>query len=475
MKKTVLALALILLATASFLPSSGAAPNDPLLNRQWNWTKVGADRAYDAGLLGEGVTVAVLDTGIDTNHPDLRQMVIAPCTSPPQHNCSKNFTNEGAFNDIGDNDGHGTMVSGIIAAIANNGVGIAGVAPRVKIMMLKVLTQEGGSSFNVDQAILFALDSGVRVISMSLGGQSSPFSRLLDRLALDSAQRRDAIVIAAAGNDGSNVLVYPAAYSQTYDNVFAVAALDKNNQKASFSNYGPHITFIAPGVEIISTYPTELTPPERQPYGFGSGTSFAAPHVAAAAALLLSKSPGLTSADVKRILCSQSINLGLSREFQGCGLIYVGNLAQSQIVTSTTTSSTTTSTTMSTTSGPPTITNPFPGQALALVDVSPSDLQGNPKSSFAVGSQSQFKVTVNNASPNHVTATLTVNVYDSTRHTLGVVYVQRAFSPGTTIVILSLSIPGASSRGLAAAYINLLDRLNGAPLTFEKSTVIQIG
>ncbi len=457
---------LLVLTAAPFAPVLGATPNDPLLNRQWGWSKVGADRTYSAGLLGESVTVAVLDTGIGLNHLDLQGNVLPPCTSSTQLRCSKNFTSVD-FSDVGDADGHGTMVSGVIAGIANNGAGIAGIAPRTKIMMLKVLTAHGGTSIDVDRAIAFALDSGVRVISMSLGGQSSRAAQLVDRTtALDPAQSRDAILIAAAGNDGTNENVYPAAYSLTYPNVFAVSALDQNNQKASFSNFGPDITFIAPGVNIVSTFSNGTF----DGYAQGSGTSFSTPYVSAAVALLLSKSPNLSSTNIKQTLCSQAINLGLSRDFQGCGLIYVGNLVQLQTTSTTTSSTSTSSTTSSTTS-----TIPVPGQALVLVDVGPTDLQGNPRSSVVPGSQSQFKVTVSNLSPSPVTATLTVNVYDFSKHTLGVVFVQRSFSPGTSILIMSLSIPSTSSRGPATAYINVFDHLKGAPLSPEKSTPLQIG
>lgn len=286
-------------------------PSDPMVSSQWGWLRVGADKAFEAGTvqptaLGQGILVAVLDTGVDVDHQDLK--------------ANLDLANAWNFvdgnNNARDADGHGTMVAGVIGAITNNGIGIAGVASKVKILPIKVLTSKGGSSFNVDRAILYAADKGARVISMSLGGSTSQVTRLLDQLAIESALRRNVVLVAAAGNDNSNTRVYPAAY----DGVIAVSAIDQTGKKASFSNYGSWISMAAPGVSIVSTL-------LNQQYGSGSGTSFATPFVSAAAAIVLSRFPTLTPSQVKQTLCSTAVNLGSPQEFYGCGLVNVAGAA----------------------------------------------------------------------------------------------------------------------------------------------------
>lgn len=158
--------------------------NDPLAPDQWGWYRIKADSAYETGYHGSGVVVAVLDTGIDTDHPDL----------------AANIADGWNFVDNNDNvtdlDGHGTMVSGIIAAVANNGIGIVGISPNVSIMPLKVLTASGGSWIDLDRAIIRAADNGAKVIVMSLGGKYSLLS-LATEAAIKYAHRKGCILVAA--------------------------------------------------------------------------------------------------------------------------------------------------------------------------------------------------------------------------------------------------------------------------------------
>jgi len=286
--------------TCNIIAFSTSSINDPRVPEQWGWFRTHCNEAYETGFHGSGVIVAVLDTGVDTGHPDLKDNLIE----------GYNFVDRN--NNVTDLDGHGTIVAGIIAAIANNSIGIAGVAPEVKIMPLKVLTSKSGNWIDLDLAILYAVNNGAKVITMSLGGQTSLLTNIATENAIKYAYQQGCVLVAAAGNDNSSEPFYPAAY----DEVIAVSAIDQNDKKAQFSNFGSYIDLCAPGVYILSTM-TNGT------YAYGSGTSFAAPFVAGVAALLLSKHPDLTPQEVAETLFSQAEDLGEKGwdEYYGWGLV----------------------------------------------------------------------------------------------------------------------------------------------------------
>jgi thermitase len=291
-----------LLACLLFAPAAvlAAIPvDDPLVVNQWGWFRVKADQAYDTGYHGEGVIVALLDTGVDTEHPDLAANIID----------GWNFVDNN--NNVTDLDGHGTMVCGIVAAVANNSIGVAGVAPNVRIMPLKVISESGGSLIDIDSAIMYAADHGAKVIGMSFGGNSSR-PPLAMELAVNYAYQKGCVLVAGAGNDNSSELFYPAAYN----NVIAVSAIDENNTKASFSNYGDYIDFCAPGVNITTTW-------KGGEYASGDGTSFAAPFVTGVVALMLSKYPSLNPENVTAALRAEAEDLGDPGwdQFYGWGLV----------------------------------------------------------------------------------------------------------------------------------------------------------
>jgi thermitase len=294
---------LILLELLLLIPDASASivtPNDPLLKSQWGWFDVYADRAYNTSYHGQNITVAVLDTGVDTNHPDLKANLIL----------GRNFVTGEDPTNYSDTVGHGTMVAGIIAAVANNSIGIAGVAPLVKIMPLKVLDPTG-SFFNIDQAIAYAIANGANVINMSFGSNSTLDPATQNEIHL--AYSQGVVLVAAAGNNNSNKSFYPAAYN---DSVIPVSALNPSNQKSSYSNYGSYIELAAPGDDICSTYPVNS-------YKCGSGTSFAAPFVSAVVALMLSKNATLTPSEVRNALNNGAIQLGASgwNQYSGYGLV----------------------------------------------------------------------------------------------------------------------------------------------------------
>jgi subtilisin family serine protease/PKD repeat protein len=243
-------------------------PNDPYWIDQWGPQKIEADWAWNTTLGDPSILVAVVDTGVDYTHPDLAANYV-----PLGYDWVNNDT------DPWDDNGHGTHVSGIIAAVINNGIGIAGLA-QVRIMAEKVLDMRGrGYSEWVASGIIHAVDQGADIISMSLGGYG--YSELVYE-AIRYAYNSGVLLIAAAGNEDTNMKLYPAGY----DEVIAVAATDQWDNKAWFSNWGEWIELAAPGVGIYSTVPWG--------YESWSGTSMATPHVSGVAALVWSRFPNKT-------------------------------------------------------------------------------------------------------------------------------------------------------------------------------------
>ena len=232
---------------------------------------------------GGGTRVAVLDTGVDLDHEDITSQVVG------RHNLSTSGTQDDLY-------GHGTHVAGIVAAKADNAVGVAGVCPACTILDVKVLNDSGsGSSSTIARGIDWAVANGAKVINMSLGMRVS--SATLEA-AVNNAWSKGAVLVAAAGNTGTQAKIYPGAYS----NVIAVAATDNKNAKASFSTYGAKwVDIAAPGVSVYSTFPNHTfalgdANDRSQGYDIASGTSMASPVVAATAALAWSAHPDYSNA-----------------------------------------------------------------------------------------------------------------------------------------------------------------------------------
>jgi hypothetical protein len=258
---------------------------DPLAARQWSHGAVQIHEARKRRGFKEAtaVTVAIVDSGVDRKHPDLAASI--------SH--FENFLAPGE--DDRDYQGHGTHVAGIVAAIINNNLGIAGLC-QAKLAVLKGLPRKGRpwNATAYYRALARPLEIGARVVNLSLGGSIDPGERDIVLDLLDGG----VVVVAAMGNEfeEGNPKSYPAAY----DGVIAVGATDEVDRRASFSCTGPHISLVAPGERILSTvprYPSELA--DTTLYDSWPGTSMAAPHVAAAAALLLAKKPKLTPAQVR--------------------------------------------------------------------------------------------------------------------------------------------------------------------------------
>ena len=278
-------------------------PNDPYFNciGQWGVCKIGADSAWDVTLGSRSVVVAVVDTGVWWTHEDLQANMWVNPSDGTSH--GYDFI-DGDRNPM-DNDPsglyHGTGVAGVIAAITDNNVDIAGVA-QVRVMALRSLGSNGqGSSLNTSQAIHWAAQHGAKIINLSLGTNETFGGPTDIQLAIDYAWSQGALVVAAAGNGGISTLDYPARLP----NVVSVAAIDETGRKASFSNYGSGLDLAAPGTTIFT-----LGGGTNSQLHTLQGTSFAAPFVSAVAALLLSVDPNLTNVELWNILNSTAVQPG---------------------------------------------------------------------------------------------------------------------------------------------------------------------
>lgn len=260
----------------------------------WGVDHIDADLVWPTGNNGEGVNIAVIDTGISKDHPDIKDNI------------------KGGYNAIdsnkswNDDNGHGSHVAGIISS-SNNSIGAVGVAPLSNLYAVKALNRNGnGFISDIIDAIGWSIDNNINIINMSFGSSSdSPALHT----ALTTAYNSGIILVAAAGNSGGSVL-YPAIYPE----VIAVSAIGQNDTIASFSSRGEDVDFTAPGVDIYSTY-------KGSGYATLSGTSMASPHIAGAMALILLSSVGVydvnlnekwDSSEVVKKLQDTAIDLGES-------------------------------------------------------------------------------------------------------------------------------------------------------------------
>jgi serine protease len=268
-------------------------PNDAQYGSQYGPGLMGFPAAW--GQVGYGtsaVTVAMIDTGIRRTHQDFQASRIL-----------QGYDYVNGDNDPADDCDHGTHTSGTVAATTNNGVGVAGMS-QAKILPYKVLAPSllggcSGSAANIASAIRAAADNGANIISMSIGGPDST----VEHDAVTYAYNKGVTIVAAAGNDGSNNSIdYPGAYPE----VIAVAALESNKARASYSDGGPQLDIAAPGSNVVSTIGSSDTA-----YGTMSGTSMATPHVAGALALAMSCAPaGTTRTQIVNALYSTAEDLG---------------------------------------------------------------------------------------------------------------------------------------------------------------------
>jgi len=270
--------------SALYKPSS---TSDPKVKEQYFIDLLKLNEAHK--LAGKNtVTVAVIDQGIDGNHPELQGKLL------PSYN-AVNPMNQGTP------DFHGTHVAGIIAGNKSNGVGGFGVNPNVKILPIDVFDQSWGAlDYTIAQGILHAIKNNAKVINMSLSG---PMRSPLIEDAVKKALEKNITIVAAAGNSGVSMAEYPAAY----EGVISVGSVDKNKKLAVDSTFGPSVDIVAPGVDVYSTF---YQYGQKSTFLEMSGTSMASPMVAGVASLLLSKHPNLTPSQVEYILEHTADDLG---------------------------------------------------------------------------------------------------------------------------------------------------------------------
>ena len=337
--KKLLSSVFAVIAVAVVAAPAGAASNDPYFARQWGLQNIQAEQAWTT-TTGTGATVAVVDSGVDLTHPDLAANLLTATDADfvePDGNCTGPKNQRVCVQDgPQDENGHGTHVAGIIAAVANNGTGVAGVAPGAKILPVRVLDETGTGTGDTALAIRYAVDHGADVINMSLGYPSGAGEAIgllgdLDSLysALDYAWERGSIVVVAAGNDTAPLCAEPASGHH----VICVGSTDSRDLLSFFSNFDAAFLdnyLVAPGGDglggfslgtnsptgglcsgdVFSTYLRTATSWCSSEAGYEAiaGTSMAAPHVSGVAALLASK--GLTNQQIADCLFSTSDDLG---------------------------------------------------------------------------------------------------------------------------------------------------------------------
>ena len=330
----------------NYIAHTTAVPNDPYYSSTGSWgqtypdlwglKKIQMERAWDVATGSAQVTVAVIDTGVDYNHPDISSNIWTNPDEIPANNIdddlngfvddTKGWDFYNNDNDPMDDNGHGTHVAGTIGAIGNNNLGVVGVNWQVKIMPVKFLGNAGyGSLFGAMLSISYGVQNGAKVVNNSWGG--APTTALSD--VMDFAYLQDAVLVASAGNNNTDVMLKSPA---NYQEVIAVAATDSDDQRAIFSNFGSKIDVSAPGVDILSLKGTvsPICTDDRSVGGSFcriTGTSMSAAHVSGLAAIIKASHPDFTNEEIRQVI-RQAADKITGKEFDenfGYGRINASN------------------------------------------------------------------------------------------------------------------------------------------------------
>jgi thermitase len=368
--------------------SINAVWNDPYLGSEWHLSKIGAPTAWDVSQ-GSGVTIAVLDTGVDGSHPDLSSRMVP------------------GWNYVGDNSntsdvmGHGTKVAGSVAAASDNLIGVSSVTGQARIMPLLVADSSGYFYYsNIAQALTYAADHGARVATISLEGM---YKSLTVQNAAQYMKSKGGLVAVSAGNNGIDENVTPTT------TMIPVSATDSNDALASWSSYGKFVAMSAPGVGIWTTT-------VGGGYGAVSGTSFSSPITAGVIALIMAANPKLSNTQVETALYASAVDLGASGRdiYYGYGRVNAAGAVQAAIQTTSTADT-----------QPPTATIASPGagttvSSLVPVNVSATDNVGVAKvdllvngSSVASDLSSPYAFSFDSSKVPNGSATLTAIAYDN--------------------------------------------------------------
>lgn len=315
----------VLWAEPNYIYYPTVIPQDQYYNSyQWGMVNINMEAAWDISKGDDSVIVAVLDTGIIPNHPDLKARLLpgVDFVGGRKSSSTKSYiitdndpTDETPYEQGGS---HGTHVAGIIGAVTNNQIGVAGINWQVKILPIRALTRSGGTSWDIAEGIYYAIDQDADIINMSFG---SNYDSYYQREAIRDAVASGITIIAATGNENSTVY-YPAAYPET----IAVGSVGRDNKKAAYSNYGPEVDIVAPGggygEAIMSTWGYYDKGNLIANYAGMIGTSMATPHVSGVAALL--KASGVNDPEEIRsrlINTARDLGTGGKDDFYGFGLL----------------------------------------------------------------------------------------------------------------------------------------------------------
>ena len=405
---------------------SSFVPNDQYYSKAWHHTKIGTPTAWD-NTRGAGVTIAILDTGVDSTHPDLASNIV------PGWNFYSNNSNTADVN------GHGTAVAGVAAASTNNTIGVASMAGSSKIMPVRVADANAtASASTVAKALTWVADKGVRVANISYSGIPG---NLTIQNAAQYMKNKNGLVIVAAGNSGTDL-----GYAAT-TTMIPVSATDSNDIKTSWSSFGKYVAISAPGKDIWTTFRNTV-------YGIGWGTSMATPVTAGTVALMMAVNSKLSSTQIESLLFSTAKDLGTTGRdsYYGYGRVNTAAAVQAAKTASTTT---TLLTAASDTEKPVVnIINPLSGatvSGLVAVDIEATDNVGITRAELwvnntnvAIDTLAPFAFTWDTTGAPNSTTNLVVRAYDEAGNSAASDPISVTVSNQTIVPINDTSAPQVS-------------------------------